>query len=39
MAKYGFAVYPDEWWHYDFKEWVEYELMDLEFEELETVIF
>lgn len=36
MAKYGFSVYPDEWWHFDFQDWDQYSLMDLEFEELDT---
>lgn len=34
MAKHGFSVYPDEWWHFDFEDWERYSLMDLEFEEL-----
>lgn len=34
MAKHGFNVYADEWWHFDYKDWEQYELMDLEFEEL-----
>jgi D-alanyl-D-alanine dipeptidase len=37
MSKYGFSVYPSEWWHFDFKGWKDYELMDLSFEELDTV--
>ncbi len=35
MAKHGFNVYADEWWHFDFQDWDQYSLMDLEFEELE----
>jgi len=34
MSKYGFTVYPSEWWHFDFNGWKDYELMDLSFEEL-----
>lgn len=34
MIKYGFVVYPAEWWHYDFVGWEIYELMDLSFEDL-----
>ena len=34
MAKHGFNVYADEWWHFDYKDWEQYDLMDLEFEEL-----
>ncbi len=37
MSKYGFSVYPSEWWHFDFKGWKDYELMDLSFEELDKV--
>lgn len=37
MGKYGFSVYPSEWWHFDFKGWKEYELMDLSFEELDAI--
>src|SRR5690606_28266679 len=39
MAKHGFSVYADEWWHFDFTDWEQYELIDLEFEELESVSF
>ncbi|MFO7447174.1 MAG: M15 family metallopeptidase [Ignavibacteriaceae bacterium] len=35
MSKFGFMVYTTEWWHYDFNGWENYELMDLNFEELE----
>ncbi|MEI6456210.1 MAG: M15 family metallopeptidase [bacterium] len=35
MNARGFTVYPDEWWHFDFKGWEDYELMDLTFEELD----
>lgn len=34
MKKYGFNVYEYEWWHFDFEEWKNYELMDLSFEDL-----
>jgi len=37
MAKYGFIVYPTEWWHFDYPGWKDYELMDLSFEELDKV--
>jgi D-alanyl-D-alanine dipeptidase len=35
MSKYGFTVFPTEWWHFDFKDWQKYKLMDISFEELE----
>jgi len=38
MAKHGFRVYEPEWWHYDFEGWEQYDLLDLEFEELASVI-
>jgi D-alanyl-D-alanine dipeptidase len=35
MERNGFAVYPHEWWHFDFKGWEAFPLMDIRFEELE----
>jgi zinc D-Ala-D-Ala dipeptidase len=29
MTKHGFEPLPSEWWHYDFKGWERFELMDL----------
>ena len=37
MSKHGFTVYPSEWWHYDYRGWRDYGLMDLSFEELDSV--
>lgn len=34
MSKNGFLPYESEWWHYDFKGWKNYPIMDLSFEEL-----
>jgi len=34
MAKYGLKVLDNEWWHYDFKGWQHYDLMDIPFEKL-----
>lgn len=31
MEKHGFAIYPSEWWHYDFKGWEKFELLDVPF--------
>jgi len=31
MQKYGFTVMPNEWWHFDYKGWGNYELMDIPF--------
>jgi D-alanyl-D-alanine dipeptidase len=35
MQKYGFKVNGSEWWHYDFIGWRNFEVMDIDFEELE----
>lgn len=34
MEKEGFTVYPQEWWHFDYKDWKEYPVMNVKFEEL-----
>jgi D-alanyl-D-alanine dipeptidase len=34
MQKHGFQVMYNEWWHYDFKGWEKYELMDIPFQRL-----
>ncbi len=34
MGRYGFSVYPSEWWHFDYKGWKEFPLMDLSFDQL-----
>ncbi|MFM1944197.1 MAG: hypothetical protein RI897_3179 [Verrucomicrobiota bacterium] len=31
MEAEGFAVYENEWWHFDYKDWREYRVMDVEF--------
>lgn len=35
MEKYGFKVNSSEWWHFDFKGWKQYEVLDIDFEELQ----
>jgi len=37
MKKYGFEVYPSEWWHFDFQGWEEYPILNLSFETLNNV--
>lgn len=37
MEKHGFLVYESEWWHYDFKDWKKFDLMDIPFQELHPV--
>jgi D-alanyl-D-alanine dipeptidase len=34
MEKQGFAVNPDEWWHFDYKDWKQYPIANAKFEEL-----
>ena len=34
MERHGFEALPSEWWHYDFKGWREYDLMDVPLETL-----
>jgi len=31
----GFSVNPDEWWHFDYKDWKEYRVLNVPFEKLE----
>lgn len=33
MEDAGFTVNPNEWWHFDFKNWEEYAIYDVSFEE------
>ena len=35
MEKNGFRVYEAEWWHFDFIGWDKFEVMNIDFEELE----
>lgn len=34
MEAEGFTVYPDEWWHFDYKDWRSYPIMNTPFEDL-----
>jgi CubicO group peptidase (beta-lactamase class C family)/D-alanyl-D-alanine dipeptidase len=34
MEAEGFAVYEAEWWHFDYRDWRQYPIMNLKFEEL-----
>ncbi|HET9181664.1 MAG TPA: M15 family metallopeptidase [Candidatus Angelobacter sp.] len=36
MEKEGFAVYPQEWWHFDYKDWKKYPIMNVRFEDLKA---
>lgn len=35
MEKHGFKVNASEWWHFDFIGWQKFDVMDIDFEELE----
>jgi D-alanyl-D-alanine dipeptidase len=35
MQKHGFRVNSSEWWHFDFIGWKKYEVLDIDFEELQ----
>jgi D-alanyl-D-alanine dipeptidase len=34
MEKQGFTVYPEEWWHFDYKDWKQYPILNVKFEDL-----
>lgn len=34
MTHFGFEQYPAEWWHFDYKDWRNYTLTDLSFDEI-----
>ena len=34
MEKQGFKVIPDEWWHFDYKDWKLYPIINVRFEDL-----
>jgi zinc D-Ala-D-Ala dipeptidase len=36
MEKHGFRVNSSEWWHFDFIGWKKFEVMDIDFEELDS---
>lgn len=37
MERNGFKVNASEWWHFDFVGWQKYDVMDIDFEELESL--
>ncbi|HEX7681369.1 MAG TPA: serine hydrolase, partial [Thermoanaerobaculia bacterium] len=34
MEREGFTVYPAEWWHFDYKDWRSYPIMNVRFENI-----
>ena len=39
MESNGFKVIKNEWWHFDFKGWESYPLMDIPFHKLQFYLF
>lgn len=36
MESEGFTVYEHEWWHFDYKDWHEYPILNIKFEDLQS---
>jgi D-alanyl-D-alanine dipeptidase len=36
MESEGFTVNEDEWWHFDYKDWKDYPILNVPFENLQT---
>ena len=36
MEKHGFVSLNSEWWHYDFKDWKMYPVLDYDFYQIEN---
>jgi serine beta-lactamase-like protein LACTB len=36
MESEGFTVYEAEWWHFDYKDWKEYPILNVPFEKLDS---
>ena len=34
MEQQGFSVYDNEWWHFDYKDWRQYPILNIRFEDL-----
>lgn len=37
MERHGYVALPSEWWHYDFRGWEQFDLLDLPMEELDRL--
>ncbi|HSK71083.1 MAG TPA: M15 family metallopeptidase, partial [Pyrinomonadaceae bacterium] len=37
MEEEGFIVNPNEWWHFDYKDWQEYAIYDIPFSDIKTI--
>src|SRR5205807_41608 len=38
MEAQGFTVYPQEWWHFDYKDWRQYPIMNVRFEDIHAAV-
>jgi D-alanyl-D-alanine dipeptidase len=38
MKKHGFGTVPDEWWHYQWYKKLDFEVIDLDFDDLKEFI-
>ena len=36
MESEGFSANPEEWWHFDYKDWRDYPIMNIPFEKLDV---
>ena len=34
MEREGFTVEPNEWWHFNYKDWQQYPILDVPFSEI-----
>ena len=34
MIAEGFVIYAPEWWHYDYKDWREYPILNISFKKI-----
>jgi D-alanyl-D-alanine dipeptidase len=34
MEDEGFTVYEDEWWHFDYKDWRKYPILNVAYEQI-----
>jgi D-alanyl-D-alanine dipeptidase len=34
MERHGFTVEPNEWWHFNYKDWTQYPILDIAFGEI-----
>ena len=38
MESEGFSVYEAEWWHFDFKDWQKYPIMNVRFDKIAAAL-